>query len=126
MAENRRTTVYLEPDLHRALRLKSAEGDCSMSDLVNSAVRRSLAEDAEDLAAFEERAAEAIAPYGDLMTATELRYQAVEDGIAWLRQVAEEPSADSRPSLEILREVRTASGGVEQGTDAHTDAGSRG
>ncbi len=69
MAENRRTTVYLEPDLHRALRLKSAEGDCSISDLVNGAVRRSLVEDAEDLAAFEERAAEATIPYGDFVMA---------------------------------------------------------
>lgn len=69
MVENRRTTVYLEPDLHRALRLKSVEGDCSISDLVNSAVRRSLLEDAEDLAAFEERAAEAIVPYGDFVMA---------------------------------------------------------
>lgn len=69
MAENRRTTVYLEPDLHRALRLKSVEGDCSISDLVNSAVRRSLLEDAEDLAAFEERAAEATVPYGDFVLA---------------------------------------------------------
>jgi hypothetical protein len=69
MAENRRTTVYLEPDLHRALRLKSIDGDCSISDLVNSAVRRTLAEDAEDLAAFEERAAEATVPYGDFVLA---------------------------------------------------------
>ena len=69
MADNRRTTVYLEPDLHRALRLKSIEGDCSISDLVNSAVRRSLVEDAEDLAAFEERAAESTVPYGDFVMA---------------------------------------------------------
>ena len=53
MTESRRTTVYLEPDLHRALRLKSVETDCSISDLVNAAVRQSLVEDAEDLAAFE-------------------------------------------------------------------------
>jgi len=69
VAENRRTTVYLEPDLHRALRLKSAEDDCSISDLVNSAVRRTLAEDAEDLSAFEERAAEATIPYGEFVMA---------------------------------------------------------
>lgn len=69
MADNRRTTVYLEPDLHRALRLKAIEGDCSISDLVNGAVRRTLAEDAEDLAAFEERAAEATIPYGQFVMA---------------------------------------------------------
>jgi len=69
MTESRRTTVYLEPDLHRALRLKAIEGDCSISDLVNGAVRRSLVEDAEDIAAFEDRAAEGSVPYGDFVMA---------------------------------------------------------
>ena len=54
----KRATVYFQPDVHRALRLKAAETERSVSDLVNDAVRASLAEDAEDLAAFEERAAE--------------------------------------------------------------------
>ena len=54
----KRATVYFDPDLHRALRVKAAETDRSMSDLVNEAVKLSLAEDAEDLAAFEEGAAE--------------------------------------------------------------------
>jgi hypothetical protein len=67
MTDNRRTTVYLDSDLHRALRLKAVEADSSISDLVNDAVRRSLLEDAEDLAAFEERAAEATIPYGDFV-----------------------------------------------------------
>ena len=54
----KRATVYFDSQLHRALRLKAAETDRSMSDLVNDAVKLSLAEDAEDLAAFEERAQE--------------------------------------------------------------------
>ncbi len=54
----KRATVYFDPDLHRALRVKSAETDRSLSDLVNEAVTLALAEDATDLAAFEERAAE--------------------------------------------------------------------
>jgi hypothetical protein len=57
-AKSRRVTVYFEPEVHRALRLKAAETDRSLSDLVNDAVRLSLAEDVEDLAAFEERAHE--------------------------------------------------------------------
>jgi hypothetical protein len=69
VTETRRTTVYLEADLHRALRLKALEADKSISDLVNDAVRGSLLEDAEDLAAFEERAAEATVPYGDFVMA---------------------------------------------------------
>ena len=54
----KRTTIYFDPNIHRALRIKSAELDRSVSELVNEAVRLSLAEDAEDLAAFEERAHE--------------------------------------------------------------------
>jgi len=59
----KRATVYFDPALHRALRLKAAETDRSLSDLVNEAVRYSLAEDAEDLAAFDERAAEPELPF---------------------------------------------------------------
>ena len=47
----KRATVYFDPELHRALRVKAAETERSMSDLVNEAVQLSLAEDAEDLAA---------------------------------------------------------------------------
>lgn len=54
----KRATIYLDPDLHRALRLKAAETEQSVSKLVNEAVKLSLAEDAEDLAAFEARAGE--------------------------------------------------------------------
>ncbi len=54
----KRATIYFDPDLHRALRLKAAETDQSVSDLVNRAVKISLAEDMEDLAAFEARAHE--------------------------------------------------------------------
>jgi len=56
--KQRRATLYLDPELHRALRLKAAETDRTMSDLVNEAIRLALAEDAEDLAAFDERASE--------------------------------------------------------------------
>jgi hypothetical protein len=54
----KRATVYFEPEIHRALRLKAAAADRSISDMVNDAVKLALAEDAEDLAAFEERAHE--------------------------------------------------------------------
>lgn len=53
-----RATVYFDPHLHRALRVKAAETNRSMSELVNESLRQSLAEDAEDLAAFKERAGE--------------------------------------------------------------------
>lgn len=54
----KRVTVYFDPVLHRALRLKAAETDRSISDLVNDAIRAALAEDAEDFEAFEAREAE--------------------------------------------------------------------
>jgi hypothetical protein len=58
MSVVRRATIYLDPDLHKALRMKAAETDQTISDIVNSAVRQSLTEDAEDLAAFRSRAKE--------------------------------------------------------------------
>ncbi len=50
--------MYFEPDVHRALKLKAAATDRSVSDMVNDAVRLALAEDAEDLEALEKRSAE--------------------------------------------------------------------
>lgn len=49
MSEPRRTTVYLDPELHRALRLRSAESEASISAIVNDAVRLVLTEDAAEL-----------------------------------------------------------------------------
>lgn len=49
MADVKRATVYLDSALHRALRIKALETDQSLSDLVNAAVRSSLAEDADDI-----------------------------------------------------------------------------
>ena len=51
----KRSTIYFDPALHRALRIKAAATDQTISDLVNDAVRLALAEDVEDLAVFEER-----------------------------------------------------------------------
>lgn len=58
MSEPRRTTVYLDADLHRALRLRSAESEASISAMVNEAVRQALAEDAADLEALRKRGKE--------------------------------------------------------------------
>jgi hypothetical protein len=55
MATAKRATIYFDPDIHRALRLKAATSDRSISDLVNDAAERALAEDAEDLEAFDKR-----------------------------------------------------------------------
>ena len=58
MDSSKRATVYFDADLHQALRLKSAVSSRSVSEIVNDAVRRTLAEDAVDLAAFDDRAKE--------------------------------------------------------------------
>ncbi|MDZ7825780.1 MAG: CopG family transcriptional regulator [Gammaproteobacteria bacterium] len=64
---SRRSTIYFDPRIHAALRLKAAHTNRSLSDLVNDAVRRALAQDQEDLAAFEERVAEPTMSYEALL-----------------------------------------------------------
>lgn len=58
MGDVKRATVYFDPSLHKALRVKAAQTEHSVSDLVNAAVRRTLAEDSDDLDAFDKRAKE--------------------------------------------------------------------
>jgi len=67
MAQNKRATIYFDTEIHRALRLKSVETERSLSDLVNEAVRQSLAEDAEDLEAFDLRVAEPNLDFEDVV-----------------------------------------------------------
>ena len=55
MDSQKRATVYFDAEVHRALRLKAAASDRSISEMVNDAVKATLAEDAEDLAAFSDR-----------------------------------------------------------------------
>ena len=63
----KRSTIYLDPDLHRALRLKAIHTGRSMSDLVNETIRMALREDQEDLAAFDERVRETEMTYEALL-----------------------------------------------------------
>ena len=63
----KRTTVYLDQKLHQALRLKSAVTNRSMSDLINEMIRERLAEDAEDLQVFRDRADEPVISYESLL-----------------------------------------------------------
>ena len=65
--QTKRTTIYLDPDLHKALRLKAAALSRTVSDLVSEAVRESLSEDAEDIAAFEETAKEPLISYDEMV-----------------------------------------------------------
>jgi hypothetical protein len=67
MGTPKRATIYFDPAVHKALRLKAAETDQSVSELVNLAVRRSLAEDADDLQAFRDRADEPTMKFEDFV-----------------------------------------------------------
>jgi hypothetical protein len=64
---SKRSTIYLDPVLHQALRIKSVETSRSMSDLINEIVKEALAEDAEDLSAFDERANEPLISYEEMV-----------------------------------------------------------
>ena len=63
----KRATVYLDPVLHKALKLKAVETSRSMSELINEAIRESIAEDAEDLSAFDERVDEPLISYDEMV-----------------------------------------------------------
>jgi hypothetical protein len=73
MSLSKRATLYMDPDIHLALRLKAAQTERSMSEMVNEAVKYLLAEDAEDLAAFEERAQEPSLDFEDFLKSLKRR-----------------------------------------------------
>ena len=64
---SKRSTIYFEPEVHQALRLKAAVTHRSVSDLVNEAVRNVLQEDQEDLEAFKNRISEPTITYEELL-----------------------------------------------------------
>jgi len=66
-APAKRSTIYLDPELHRALRLKALNTGRSMTDLVNEAIRMAFREDQDDLSAFDERVKEPEMTYEALL-----------------------------------------------------------
>ena len=60
---SKRATIYLDPKIHQALKIKAAQTHSTVSDLVNDAVRFSLREDAEDLQAIWDRKREPVRSY---------------------------------------------------------------
>lgn len=63
----KRATIYFDPELHKALKMKSVETSRSITDLVNEAVREALSEDAEDIIAFENRKDEPLISYDQML-----------------------------------------------------------
>lgn len=66
-ANSKRTTIYLDPDLHRALRLKAVTVSRSVSRIISDAVKKMLSEDAEDIAVFEDRVKEPLISYDEMV-----------------------------------------------------------
>lgn len=64
---SKRATIYFDPDLHRAVRLKAVNTNQSISDVVNDSLRAMLSEDEEDLAAFDETASDPLMTYEELL-----------------------------------------------------------
>lgn len=64
---SKRSTVYFEPAIHQALKLRAASTDVSVSELVDDAVRLLMREDQEDLSVLSERANEAEVSYEDFV-----------------------------------------------------------
>ncbi len=64
---SKRSTVYFEPDIHQALKIKAASSHLSLSELVDEAVRLLMSEDQEDLAACSERESEPEISYESLL-----------------------------------------------------------
>lgn len=65
--KTKRATIYIDSDLHKALRIKSAETDHSISEIVNDAIKYSLAEDSIDLSAIEDRKDEPLIAFEDVL-----------------------------------------------------------
>lgn len=63
----KRATIYLDPRIHRALKLKAAETSTSISEIVNDAVKESLREDIEDLEDIKKRKKEPDIPYEEVL-----------------------------------------------------------
>ena len=65
--QTKRSTIYFDPELHKALRLKAVETSRSVSAIVNAAVKEAIAEDAEDILFFNERADEPLISYDEMV-----------------------------------------------------------
>lgn len=68
---SKRSTVYFEPSIHNALKLKTASSNTSVSELIDEAVRLLMREDQEDLTAVRQRANKPEISYEELLNSLE-------------------------------------------------------
>ena len=63
----KRSTIYFDSKIHRVLRIKSAETEKSISDIVNNALKIMFGEDQLDLEAFEKRKDEPLVSFNNVL-----------------------------------------------------------
>lgn len=64
---SKRATIYLEPDIHKLLKMKAVETSSSISEIVNDLLRAEFLEDAEDIQSVKERINEPTISYEALL-----------------------------------------------------------
>jgi predicted transcriptional regulator len=102
---SKRATIYVDEELHRALKIKAAAIDRTISEIVNEAIRRDLAEDADDLAVFEERADEPVRPFEERARALRVRESTIPFGLADYRRLEALAKAEGRSPAELMHEA---------------------
>jgi plasmid stability protein len=112
MGSTKRATIYFEPEIHRALRLKAATSDRSISDMVNDAVKRTLAEDADDLQAIEKRKREPNLDFEQLAAALSTQIQLDDETYAAVRRKA---YAERRSISAVVRDALGEKFGAKKG-----------
>lgn len=103
----KRATIYVDEELHRALKVKAAALDRTISEIVNEAIRRELAEDADDLAAFEDSADEPVRPFEEIARALRVSEPTIPFGLADYRRLEALAKAEGRSPAELMHEVFT-------------------
>jgi predicted transcriptional regulator len=101
----KRATIYVDEGLHRALKIKAAALDRTISEIVNEAIRRELAEDADDLAAFDDRANEPVLPFEDVARVLRVSEPRVPFGLADYRRLETLAKAEGRSPAELMHEA---------------------
>jgi predicted transcriptional regulator len=104
---SKRATIYVDEELHRSLKIKAAALDRTISEIVNEAIRRELAEDADDLAAFEDLANEPVRPFGEVARTMRVSEPRVPFGLTDYRRLETLARAEGRSPAELMHEAFT-------------------
>jgi predicted DNA-binding protein len=104
---SKRATIYVDEELHRALKIKAAVLDRTISEIVNEAIRRDLAEDTEDLAIFEDRAAEPVRPFEEITRVLLAAGVMGQVDLTDYRRLEALAKAEGRSAAELVRDAVT-------------------